>query len=94
MLVKIYEKHSEKIDPKEDEIIEEYVEDRGIDNIVGCSGKNVFEDFIEFCSDHKIKTKLKNIPFRKRLYSLFQLKSYVIKYDGACVRVIIRKGDV
>lgn len=93
MLVKIYEKVPEEINPKEDEIIKSYVDERGIENIIGCSGKNVFEDFIEFCSNHKIKTKLKNIPFRKRLYSLFQLKSYVIKYNGKSVRVLIRNGD-
>lgn len=71
-------------------IIDKYVNDRKLDNIIGCIGYQVFEDFIEFCKENNIETSLNN-SFRCKLLQRYNLKTKVMKINKKVCRVIIKK---
>lgn len=72
-------------------IIDKYVNDRKLDNIIGCIGYQVFEDFIEFCKENNIETSLNNNSFRCKLLQRYNLKTKVMKINKKVCRVIIKK---
>ena len=71
--------------------IEEYVNNRTIEAIVGCSTQNVYEDYLEFLDEKGYKEKLTHIQFSKRLCFRYDLTSKVITYNGVSVRILIKK---
>ena len=84
MLIKV-------VDLNKDSTIAQYVENRTIDAIIGCTGINVYDDFIEFCNDNNIQTTLTNTSFRARLLRQHNLTTKIIKINNKSVRVIIKK---
>ena len=70
--------------------IDEYVNNRTIDSIVGCSSQNVYEDYLEFLTEHNYQVKISKMQFARRLTFKYDLTSKVIKYDGKCIRVIVK----
>lgn len=87
MLVKVLNSNRQ---PKDDNI-ELYVQDRTIDAIIGCTGKNVYEDYIEFCNQNELPVSLNNDQFRSRLCRHYDLTTTVAKIDGHSIRVIVKK---
>lgn len=71
--------------------IDEYVENRTIEAMIGCSTQNVYEDYLEFLDEKGYKEKLTHIQFSKRLCFRYDLTSKVITYNGVSVRILIKK---
>ena len=71
--------------------IDEYINDRTIEAIIGCSSQNVYEDYLEFLEEHNYQNKLTHIQFSKRLCFKYNLTSKVIHYDKQKIRIIIQK---
>lgn len=76
---------------QDNKIIDKYVNNRKLDNIIGCIGYQVFEDFIEFCKENNIETSLNNNSFRYKLLKKYNLKTKVMKVNKKATRVIIKK---
>lgn len=71
--------------------IDEYVKNRTIEAIVGCSCLNVYEDYLEFLNEHNYKNKITQISFSKRLCFKYNLTSKVKKINGKVIRIMIKK---
>lgn len=71
--------------------IDEYVVDRTIDAILGCSTQNVYEDYLEFLKERNYQVKISKMQFAKRLTFKYDLTSKVIKYNNKSVRIILKK---
>lgn len=71
--------------------IDEYVSDRTIEEIVGCSSQNVYEDYLEFLEEHNYQVKISKMQFAKRLTFKYDLTSKVIKYNDKSIRIIVQK---
>jgi len=72
--------------------INEYVENRTIEAMLGCSTQNVYEDYLEFLSEKGYKEKLTHIQFSKRLCFRYDLTSKVINCGNKnFVRILIKK---
>lgn len=65
--------------------IDEYVNDRKLENIIGCTSASVWDDFCEFCDDDPPCEKQQ---FHKRLMLNYPLSSKSIRTNG-CVRKVI-----
>lgn len=71
--------------------IDEYVENRTIEAIVGCSCQNVYEDYLEFLNEKGYKEKISKMQFAKKLTFKYNLTSKVIKYNGKSIRMMVQK---
>lgn len=71
--------------------LDNYVKDRTIDAIVGCTGKNVYEDYLEFCKENDLVNDLTHNQFRYRLCRYYKLNTSVYKINGRSTRVIVKK---
>lgn len=71
--------------------IDEYVADRTIEAMIGCSSQNVYEDYLEFLNEHDYKVKISKMQFSRRLTFKYDLTSKVIKYHDKSVRIIVKK---
>ena len=71
--------------------IHAYIEDRTIDAIVGCTGKNVYQDYILFCKENSLFNNLNSNQFRNRLCRRYGLNTKVYQISGRSTRVIVRK---
>lgn len=77
------------LDPK---VIDEYVKDRGLDNIVGNIWDVVIADFEMFCDERWLDDcKGKDNSFKNILIRRYNLTTRVIGHNGKSVRQIIYK---
>lgn len=85
MLIKLSNETGTTID-----YIDEYVKNRTIEAIVGCSCQNVYEDYLEFLNNNNYVIKISKMQFAKRLTFKYGLTSKVIKHNGKCIRILIK----
>lgn len=90
MLVKVTEeKRLSKVATNES--IFKYMEFRSVDDVVGCTTSNVYEDYLEFCKDNKIDDTFTSGQFKKRITLLFELTTKVYRIGGKNARVLLKK---
>ena len=80
MLTKIYN--------ETDEMFNEYVNDRTVKAIVGCSTNNVWEDFQEYCLEKDIFVHRKKALLIEYLCTKHNLKTKTIKHNGRNTEVL------
>ena len=72
------------------DVVKQYAEDRGIENIKGCTWSNVYDDFIMWCeNNNKAWDSISERAFKLNLSTIYGLKSKVIMKDGKSQRMIL-----
>lgn len=74
-----------------EEHVNEYVEDRGLGNIYGCSTKNVYDDYTEFCKG-KGYGVTSHTRLSRTLCRDYPVTIIVTKVNGKSVRVMMPKA--
>lgn len=87
MLVKVTDTKRRVIDDH----ISSYVQDRTIEAIVGCTSQNVYEDYLEFCSQNNFPVSITSNQFKARICRQHNLATFVTTVNGRSVRVIVEK---
>jgi hypothetical protein len=69
--------------------IDEYVESRGIENIIGCISGNVYDDYVKWSKENK-KPYYCHIAFSRKLCDHTDLRIHSMRINGKVCRVVIR----
>lgn len=75
-----------------DENMEDYVNNRGIENIFFCTRENVYEDYLEYCKTANTRPMSTN-ALMFRINKKYNTTTKVVKVCGKCTRVIVPKRE-
>lgn len=76
-----------------DAIIAEFIDAKGIDNIIGRISGQVYGDYVEFCKSKKYQP-ITHMGFARRLYMIANLGAHSKRIDGKVYRVIVPKDEI
>lgn len=68
-------------------LVKDYVKDRTLDALIGCTIQNVYEDYLEYCNGRF--NPLSKIMFCKGLKENYNCRNIIRKIDGKSYRILV-----
>ena len=68
--------------------VEDYVKDRTLEALYGCTNPNIYEDYLEFCADNNFSPMPKTVFF-KALSKNYNTFNIVRKIKGKSYRILV-----
>lgn len=71
-------------------LVEDYVKDRTLEALLGCTVQNIYDDYLEYCTGRF--NPLSKIMFFKDLRENHNCKNIIRKIDGKSYRIMVLKA--
>lgn len=84
--------HTDKVIYDSFGLVEDYVKDRTLEALLGCTEPNIYADYLEYCTG-RFNPLTKNMFFMG-LMEAYNCKNIVRKIDGKSYRILVPKNYV
>lgn len=82
--------HTDKVIYDSFGLVEDYVKDRTLEVLLGCTEPNIYADYLEYCTGRFIPLTKK--MFFTGLMEAYNCKNIIRKIDGKSCRILVPKN--